>query len=367
MARVGPNQDINDPTTIIDVAYQYQQQSNDFGDLLAQSLSQNPNATGDPIVDIVIPLRMEDGSTQFIRGVDISFSDNVHSYDTTLVASANILTYIDLAERFREYWNTLNNVVDQVNDFDYTIETTIDPIGPTVSHPGTGQTRTHGSLGGTEYNEYSYTYSPLVSLSEPTWHGFGPTDYNQITYPELLSQLSIINLTRSLSSLITWETNYWYDKFSDSSGSLRSGSARFTKHEQYAPPISQQYIQFYNSGDITITISISMSIVSTFDTRFAASIASWAEIDDLNVYPNPFAGTKSLLSSYIIQSQELLSPGGTISLSDTRDVDIPPGKSAFVGCFGSSGTTFGGVATVGTISVSLTLEDETITHAVSVV
>ncbi len=367
MARTGPNQDVNDPTTIIDVAYQYQQKSDDFGDLLAQSLAENPNVDGDPIVDVTIPFKMANGSTQFIRGVDIDFSDGTYSYDTTLVANANILTYVDLAERFREYWATLNSVIDQVNDFDSTRETAIEPRGPFVIDFLSGRTRTHGSFGGTEYDQFFYTHVPSESFPEPTWNGFGPTDYNQITYPELLSELSLINLTRDLASSQSWETDYRYDQFIDTFGSVRNASVRFTKHEDFAPPIEQQYVQFHNSSDSTITISMSMSVVAVFDTRFGAGIGSWAEIDDLNVYPDPFGGFKSLLPSYLNQGGELLSPGGTLNFSDTREVEIPPGKSAFVGCFASGGTTFGNIATVGTVSVSLTLEDEAIALEVSVV
>jgi len=363
MTRSGPNQDINDPTTLIDLAYRYQQQSDQAGNLLAQSNAQNPNVNGSPIINISIPFRKSDGSIQLLYGEDIEF-DTQYIYDNSLVSNANINTYIYLAERFRDYWEILNNVLNQLNDYDYVIEDNIDPEGPTIAHLYGGQIRTHGSLGGITYRKKSYSHLPSESLSIPVWNGIGPTNYNQLTYPQLLNELQKINIQISVSEII-WNTVYWYDKLLDASGDSRGAWTRFGKHEQYGPPFNQQYVQIYNNESNTIEISLSIDISATLDKRFTVSYASWAEIDDVNSYPNPFGGWKHLLSSYISYSEEKLSPGGTIVLSTNRIIEIPPGKSAFIGCHAGAGTTFGNAISVGEVSITLVLNDQTLTYLVS--
>jgi hypothetical protein len=363
MARVGPNQDINDPTTIIDLLYQYQQQSNSMGNRLAQSNTQNPGATGSSIINVSIPFKRTDGSTQLLYGSDISYDDG-YIYDTDLVEDSIIVTYVNLAERFRDYWETLNNVLDQLNSFYILQETNMDPEGPTTINFGNYITRTHGSLGGTSYDLYSYSYSPSESLVVPNWSGEGPISYNRLTYPQLLSELQ--NLSIQLSTIQTeWDTIYWYDKFTDTGGSTRNASASFGKDEDYSTSPDEEYVQFYNYGSGTMEITLSISISATFDTRFSTAYSSWAEIDDINVYPDPDGGNKFLLSSYLSDSEEKLSPGGTTTFFHSRTVEIPPGKSAFIGGTAGAGTTFG-PSGVGTVNITMILDDKILTHSASV-
>lgn len=360
MARIGPNQDINDPTTIIQTAFEYQQKSDSAGNFLAQFNARNPNVTGSPIIDISIPFKMEDGYTQFLEGSNIDLDDEKYIYDENLVSNSTLVTYVDLAERFRIYWATLNNVLDQLDDYSYLQETDIDPEGPFVVIIG-GNTRTHGSLGGIAYDQESYYHLPSGSLSTPAWTGVGPTNYNQLTYPQLLNELYAIDIQQSSSSAI-WDTIYWYDKNVDNSGDVRGATAFFGK-ERIISPIDQQYIQFHNGGSSAIEIEMSINISATIDSRFSTSYSSWAEIDDINSYPDPFGGLKSLLSSYISYTEEKLSPGGTTTLSTTRTIEIPPGKSAFVGCGAGAGTSFGTIITVGTVDIIIILNGETLTHS----
>ena len=102
--RVGPNQDINNPETLIALAYVFQRQSDDAGDLLAQYNAQNPDITSGPtIIDVSIPFIKTDGSTQLLHGDSIEPSGDTFSYNTNLVSNSTIVTYVDLAERFRDY------------------------------------------------------------------------------------------------------------------------------------------------------------------------------------------------------------------------------------------------------------------------
>lgn len=353
MARVGPNQDINDPTTIIDLAYQYQQQSDFAGNMLAQSNSENPNVTGSPIVDVSIPFKRTNGSTQLLQGSNIDYDDG-YIYNTDLVSDSTIITYVFLAERFRGYWEALNNILDQLNSYDYLEENNIESVSGI----------TYGSLGGTEYGQTSYSFSPSESLLIPTWQGSGLTNYNQSTYPQLLSALSTISIQRQQSLTLWWDTIYRYGKFIDNTGGVRSASAGFTGRAA-GWPLDQQYVQFYNSTSNPIEISLSIDISATFSVNFTTFYQSWAEIDDINSYPDPFGGIKAFLPSSISHSESKGSSGGTIILSTNRTVEIPSGKSAFIGASAGASTTFfeANPPNNGSISITITLNDQTITHS----
>lgn len=346
MARIGPNQDINDPITIIDLAYKFQQQSNRKGDFLAQSNAQNPNVTGSPICDISIPFKMINGSIQSLQGDNIDY-DEGYIYNTDLVSNATIITYINLAEQFRDYWKILNNILDQLNDYDYLQEIDIEPeeiIVPDGSH---------GTLGGTKYIKTSYSHLPSESLSIPEWKGIGPINYNQLTYPQLLSQLQTINVERNISEEIAWETNYLYSKAIDDTGDVRGAAAG----------LGSNYIQFYNNTLSPINISLFIDITAIFDSRFDTSYSSWAEISGVNCYPT---GNVWLLPSYISYNEEKLSPGGTTTLSTNRTIEIPPKKSAFIGASAGAGTTFGSFLTIGTVNIEIVVKDQTLTYLVDV-
>lgn len=354
MARVGPNQDINDPETLINLAFHYQQTSDDKGDFLAQSNAQDPNVSGPPIVDVSIPFRIQDGSTVLLRGSDISRDDGEYIYDTDLVASAGIVTYVDLAERFREYWNLLNNVSGQLVDYEFSEDEDIEPHSFTTTIFDT--TWEIGSQGGTSYNLGRYTHSPTEPSEEPEWDGVGPADYNQLTYPQLLTELTRVG-THVNETILSWEEDYTYSKSTSHGGA----SVGFTQHENFRHERfrEQQYVQFYNPGETDITISMSMTISSVFDTRFSANVTSWAEIQMRNVYPNPIAGFKSLLDSYQQTRIEHFRSDGPINISVNRTVVIPPNKSAFVGCRCGSGTGFTSEDLIASISASVTLEGHT--------
>ena len=347
MARIGPNQDINDPETIINLAYLYQQMSDAKGDFLAQSNAQNPNAEGSPIVNVSIPFKILDGSTELLFGSDILVDDGEFVYDTDLVSTATIVTYVDLAERFRDYWSTLNNVLGQLADFDFLQEEDIDPEGPfTVTIP-TSQLYTRGTQGGTSHDHTSYSHSPTEPVETPEWDGVGPTDYNQLTYPQLLSALADVGTTRS-EITTSWDTIYHYLTLVDSFGNRRAVEAFFGNDGTFVfHTQEQQYVQFHNLGPSILTITLTADAAGTFQEDSSGgevTVGSWAEINDINVFPDPFLGQVVLLPSFL-SSQAETGPGSdpedfpkSVSVSHSRSVQIPPGKSAFIGCMAKSET-----------------------------
>ena len=347
MTRVGPNQDIIDPTTIIQLALKYQEQSDGLGIFLAKSIAQDLGATGPPIVDIFIPFSKSDGSIELLHAKDITKVDGELIYDKNLVSGSVINTYISLAELFRDYWDIMNSILDQLSDWSTTDITDIDPEDPFVVDIA-GGTLTHGSLGGILYDKLSVSYLPSSSLPTPTWTGIGPTNYDYTTYPQLLSELFSVSQPGEVDS---WETVYWYSQFVDNTGGQRSAESQFGKTEDFFP-IDKQYVQFFNDQSFPVNISLSISMSATFTTNASIIIQSWTEIGDRNDYPNPFLGQKSLLSSYLSQAQFVGVGGGLMSLSSSRTIEIPPGKSAFIG---SRGAGFTGVWDGGTGLVSITL------------
>lgn len=364
MARAGPNQDINDPTTIIDLTYQYQQDSVDKGNLLAQFNAQDSNVSGSPIVDISIPFKKIDGSTELLEGSDISY-DGSYSYDTNLVANSTLVTYINLAERFRDYWETLNDVLDQIDDFATLEETSLAPDGPYYTS-GSASLFEYGSLGGITWTETEYTHSPSGSMDIPTWSGFGPINYNQNTYPQLLNELSNINMQRSSSSSTTWDTNYKYYKYEWDYLSVPFvfGIGKEISFGGLPPTPGQEgYIQFYNSGPSSISISLALNAAGTFTLSgvvfdCSAFVASVAEIKDRNDFPT---GNPDDQPSYQFDRDQILSGGGSVSASGSRIITIPSGQSAFIYMVATASANFD--PSFSTIDLSITLEDKGLTYS----
>jgi len=358
MTRTGPNQDVNDPTTIIELAYEYNATSQSLGDFLAQSIAEDPSVTGSPIVDVSIPLKIEDGSSVLLYGSDITY-DGTYHYDQDVVAKANILTYVGLAERFRDYWESLNAVIDSLSDF-----TTISETGISPEIYGSGisvfpYTRTYGTSGGISYTLNSFTHSPTSSLETPEWYGSGDTNYNQATYPQLLSELQLIEVTRTFAIEDTWETNYRFELLVDDSGSQRSASLSCPLTNAYTSVLENQYVQIYNSTTSAINISLSADVTISTDDICSLGVGSFGEIDDLNIYPDPLLGDKSLLSSYMSSSK---TTSGADSLSHTRNISIPAGKSAFIGV-GASVNFAAFVGTYAIVDIVVTLNGYTFSYS----
>lgn len=171
-SRIGPNQDINDPTDIIQTQTTFQETSIAIYNIL-----------NEPVLDIKIPVLLENGNTVQVGSGNIN--------DNPMWSGAIINTYIDLAEKFRDYWNDLNNLLGTLpNETGIIVDFISAYSGNPIIFSDILASRT------IEYRKYimehnCYTQQDLVAtphepLDEPIWSGIGPTFYNSGTYPQLI-------------------------------------------------------------------------------------------------------------------------------------------------------------------------------------
>ncbi len=344
MARTGPNQDINDPNDIIKLGHRYQLRSENLGNFLAMSTTKDPNATGPPIVDVSIPFRIGDGSTFFMDATDISVGEigGVFLYDTDLVSSANIITYVDLPERFRDYWSEMRNVTSALEDFFFLTEQT----SPGFSDPQDIYLEEDGSLGSVNsvYRLGTFIFQGEDSTLGP-WLGFGPTNYTSETFPQLLGVADGL-ISPGFIGLFQaeWDTNYFYKR----GGTLLGFGFNF--------PFSSRFVQFYNPYTSNISISLSVSMMAVHaSSGFVLQYESWAEIDNLDFFP--IVSDLTTLSSYVKLTNS--SSSTTKTLSNTRNVIIPPGKSAFIRAEANDID----VDSSGTYDVTLTLNGRSVSYS----
>jgi len=350
--RSGPNQDINDPTSLIELSYVFQQTSDSFGDFLRISDTQNlDDFDGDPIVNVSIPLLLEDGSTSEYFASGITTSGEVFIYDTSLWATALIITHINLPERFRDYWAEINNTINQLNNF--VSSTDIPPEGPVIADLGDGRIRTHGSLGGEDFD--LGIFDPTSPYDTPSWSGSGPVNYNSGTYPQLLNEITNLNISLFQQE---WDTIYLYDSLKDSNGSVLSLFVSFGKGIDFVPPQIERWIQIYNytEDDIDIDIDGEATII-TGNAASGRGVFSIAEIRDLNDFP------PNLLLDSSYSSYDIATGSGPGSVIYSRTVTVPSEKSVFIKVRASIGTTFGSPF-AGNVSVEI--EDQAISDNISV-
>ena len=187
MARIGPNQDINDfgthlsigDETIMETANWFETVDNNHSLFVAQSAAQNIFATGPSLTSVSIPLKMFDGSTELLLG-DVDFkgpfavpSDRLKE----LVPKATMVTYVNLPERFREYWEILNAVINSMHDY-----VVVDEEAGTIT-------------------SQFFLKQPGTPKSTPEWIGEGPANYDSRTWPQLIAEIRSI----LVSSFITVE------------------------------------------------------------------------------------------------------------------------------------------------------------------
>ncbi len=377
MARTGPNQDINDPTTIVDLAYQYQQSSDEFGILLAKSNTENPDASGLPIVNVSIPFKMVNGSTQFILGSSIDF-DSGYIYDTALVSNATILTYIDLAERFREYWELLRSSLLLLNNFETLDESSVDEIPPT-GMPGSLTGYTSGSLGGTQFELETTSFSVDV-IDTPTWFGYGPTNYNQNTYPQLLSELDQLQGSANSVSQLIDEVYYWVDVKQETTLhpiTLNTLIVAGNIFARVSPSVAfTEAIQIPNFSDTeskTVNLTGSTSYVRTASSTNPSdiftsvdegiSIESRVAIDEHNTDLSSLSPVVESDSDEIVSGFYAPPDSVSISVSHDREIIIPPNKSAFIifisQCRGELTISPKPGSMTGTSSITITTDDFT--------
>jgi hypothetical protein len=202
--RTGPNQDINDPTRIDDLR--------DAADSAAVMVGDtDPDGGPSPAITIQTPIRKEDGTTETYDRTDPI------SYETWIETVIN--TYINLPERFRDYYSQMKDIIDgwagSTSDVDYYFEgyglidlETWSPTSCLLTHKPTWYT-IYFTMNGT-YKNWRYTSAytkpspntwtnikaslswdidpPEVSI--PEWSGNGPTNYNYGTFPQLITAFS---------------------------------------------------------------------------------------------------------------------------------------------------------------------------------
>jgi hypothetical protein len=359
MTRTGPNQDINDPTTIVQLDYEYQEKSKLIGDLLAIYNSQNIDATGPPIVDISIPLKIWDGSTQFLHGNDISYNGR-YIYDETLVSNATLITYIDLAERFRDYFETLRNVLISLDSVE-----SIDTTNVSQRLPGSETIRgyitaTSGSYGGKVFDVDTINFNTLIP-DVPAWLGEGPTNYNYNTYPQLIDINNAMSGSAYESRITMPEIYYWdqhegsrrvggttanYSFFAGSSFDSSSGNA-------YTPlqSLPGQFIEIPNISDSSEQ-TISLGATSSYDRNVTGGLATFyfatesvfiGVVSGIGNWGNP--GSANIGSTFVTEGRhdDYINISGSYSLdvSFSKNVNIPPRKSLFFYIYAKSLASFG--------------------------
>ena len=182
MARVGPNQDINDANTLIELLLAYQTKSELIGNLLAQYLEEDITAEGPPIVNISIPRKLFDGSTQLLEGSDAKLFNQDEI--SNALSNSVLVTYVDLAERFRDYFEIFRETLLSISDTENTTEEILPSVPGEEPFPGSYPTTLLGSEGGIETQIQTINFT-ISAPDIPAWSGSGPTNYNSGTYPQL--------------------------------------------------------------------------------------------------------------------------------------------------------------------------------------
>jgi len=345
MVRVGPNQDINDPTTILEVGKAFYDKSVDFGILNAVSNTQNPNATGTPIPTVIIPLKLENGS---IYNLCCSRITNEFTVDEPNLNRSVINTYIDLAERFRNYWLTMRTILNDLNDysdFDYTI---VSPHASGSNEYWGYVTGVSGSFGGKSHTAEFLTFATTMP-DVPVWSGLGPVDYNYNTYPQLLNIINEINgsftysYLDNINEIYYWKQSEGFQKQFGTSPAMRiyAGSAFDAGVSGIHPgsivpgssPLREKLLQIPNmsDSDIDINIEITADYYGDCHDRFA-SRSEFAQVRIVSGIGNFNQYEYVDLDSTIDQQSYTGAFSGvrTINLSISEIITIPPYQSAFL-------------------------------------
>ncbi len=209
MARVGPNQDINDPSTlenlrllVEDVSVRANDHNNaNAGITETKSQGVKVDEANTRLIPITTLLQKQDGSNLEITGFTTSGTfkqDNIDQYPDSVIN-----TYINQAERFRGYYDSIVSSVNSWSDRDN---------GPIYVTPFV-QSRTGVSgLPFGDHEGFSETnlriaqkdgYAVIDQASIPTiieWSGKGPNNYNANTYPQLTSTFTNLRTKLSESS-----------------------------------------------------------------------------------------------------------------------------------------------------------------------
>lgn len=375
MARAGPNQDVNDPTTMLEVGKSFYDKSVDFGILQAVSNTGNPNATGSPVTSITIPLKLFGGSTYFL---DCSRITDQFTVDEPRLGLSVINTYIDLAERFRDYYEVLKASLIGLSDHHSESSTSIAPIasGSTPPTPPGFMTHASGSFGGISYDIDFVLFSTSYD-DTPVWSGNTPTNYNINTYPQLLESVNGLNGAFVDNSDGAVDEVYWWDRRFGAEQSFGASppakATRIRLEDRFQEPsgFPNNYIQIVNpspTSDKIIDISMTADYTGLCNDAFATrdETAQLSIIFGLGQYNDP----TSVSPSSIHQLQSFTgSFSGTrnINLTLSHEIVIPPKMSVFVKTFAlitaSTPTNTGPVNLVGDTTTIITGQPTLIGHS----
>jgi len=342
VARVGPNQDINDPTTILEVGKFFYDKSVDFGILKAISDTENPLASGSPIPTVTIPLKLMDGSTY---SLDCSRITDNFTVDEPKLGESVLNTYIDLAERFREYWLTMRNTLFSLDDSFNFGSTNVSPDPSGSQLYGGYITGVSGSFGGKMYTINSIEFFTNIP-DIPIWSGYGPINYNYNTYPQLLNVIDdtlgdfIYNEYEDVDAVYYWKKSYGTKKQFGINPSMRiyAGSAFDSSDGGSLVPAGgetrEKFIQIPNLStiDMTIHVIITADYYGECKDEFAVR-SEFAQVRIVSGIGN-YNGYDSVDIDSTIHQLDLpdiaFSGVRTINLSINEEIIIPPGKSAFL-------------------------------------
>lgn len=295
MARVGPNQDINDPTILEDlrliveqVAVKINDHNNAFLGLTEVKatipLYDNNNTR---IIPITTLLKKQDGSSISVSGFTTSgtFTQN----NIQLYTESTINTYINQAERFKDYYNIFSGYIDSWSNRDNGPPLTSQFIGyrnaisglSSGLHEGIAQSNiTIQQKDG--YVSADSTKLPIVIL----WSGIGPTNYNANTYPQLMSvfnDLSIITTEQtmpfldvnSVLSLGTYDGSDKNDGFLKAVGLLERTDWR---------SLWQKFIQMSNFLPSKSDLDIPLGIINSNFFKIPVMISNFSNVSQTIPY-----------------------------------------------------------------------------------
>jgi len=237
MARLGPDEQVNDPTVIINILGKVRIISDMIGALNKTSSDQDFDLTTtggttgstaavvpgtfSPIISSPsIPIQLEVGGTStygsdYASALPLIFSlfDSVGNVGSQTPFTEGILdTYSFLPELFRTWWSDLNSALS-MTDFEGVNNTSSNPAGvlSTGCNDGLGGDFTGAKLISDstrvvdstifDYSVVSFSIqgdSVVQSQPQPSWVGEGPSSYFDTTFPQIRDALDDITPTVSV-------------------------------------------------------------------------------------------------------------------------------------------------------------------------
>lgn len=202
MTRVGPNQDINDPTALENlrlIAEEVAVITNDHNNAyngITESKSIDPSVHPDNtrIIAISTLLQKEDGSDAEITGFNTDGTYKQENLD--LYTESIINTHINQAERFRNYYDAIVSIINSWSDRDNGIPIVTPSIElqtTTLDVPPFRRGWAKSNINIVQKDGYLTVDNSQIPISID-WSGNGPTNYNSNTYPQLMSEFRNLGL-----------------------------------------------------------------------------------------------------------------------------------------------------------------------------